>query len=275
MRPRREIVLRQGVLAERYWRDLWEYRELFYLFAWRDIAARYKQTVLGVLWALIQPLTTLVVFSIIFGRIAGLPSDGIPYPILVYTALLPWQFFATALTNCSNSMVTNANLVRKVYFPRLLVPAGSVMVALVDFAISFSVLALLMAWYGVIPGWQILFLPLFLLVAMAAAFSVGLWFATLNVQYRDFRYIVPFTVQLGVYISPVGFSSSLVPEHWRLLYSINPMVGVIDGFRWALLGQSGSIHWGGFAVSITVIALLMLGGLRLFRRLENSFADAI
>jgi lipopolysaccharide transport system permease protein len=232
-----ELIIEAGRTEKNYWQDIWRYRELFYFLAWRDILVRYKQTAIGIGWALIRPFLTMVVFTVVFGRLANLPSDGVPYPILVFAAMLPWQLFSTALSECSNSLIANANLLSKVYFPRLVVPTSAVVVSFVDFAISGIILVALMVWFAYVPSWRIVTLPLFTLIALAASLGVGLWMASLNVQYRDFRYIVPFLVQFGLYISPVGFSSSIVPEQWRLLYSLNPMVGVIDGFRWAILGK--------------------------------------
>lgn len=270
-----ELVIRAGHAESHYWKDLWRYRELFYFLAWRDILVRYKQTVIGVTWALIRPLLMLVVFTIIFGRIAKLPSGGVPYPILVFSAMLPWQFFANAVGESSNSLVGNMNLISKVYFPRLIVPAGSVIVALVDFLISFSILVGIMSWYKYSPCWRIVTLPFFTMMALFAALGIGLWMTTLNVKYRDFRYIVPFLVQLGLYVSPVGFSSNVIPAKWRLLYSLNPMVGVIDGFRWAILGVNDALYLPGFALSLLLIVLLFLSGIWYFRRMERVFADII
>ncbi|MBC1235994.1 ABC transporter permease [Nostoc sp. 2RC] len=271
-----ELIIEAGQTEQQYWKDLWRYRELFYFLSWRDILVRYKQTIIGMLWALIRPFLTMVVFSVIFGNLAKLPSEGTaPYPILVFAALLPWQFFASALTECSNSLIINANLISKVYFPRLIVPASSVIVSFVDFLVSGMILVGLMAWYNFIPSWQILSLPLFIAIAFAASLGVGLWLAALNVEYRDFRYIVPFIVQFGLYISPVGFSSSIVPEQWRLLYYLNPMVGVIDGFRWAILGGESKLYWTGFSLSLGLVALLLVSSIWYFRKVERTFADVI
>jgi lipopolysaccharide transport system permease protein len=241
----------------------------------RDILVRYKQTAIGIAWALIRPLLTMIVFTIVFGNLAQLPSGGAPYPILVFAAMLPWQFFANALTESSNSLITNANLISKVYFPRLIIPASAVIVSFVDFLISGFILLALMTWYIFVPDWRILTLPLFILIAFAAAIGAGLWLAALNVQYRDFRYIVPFIVQFGLYISPVGFSSSIVPENWRMLYSLNPMVGVIDGFRWAILGDSANFYLPGFVLSIGLVVILLISGIWYFRKMERFFADVI
>ncbi|MBD2521564.1 ABC transporter permease [Nostoc sp. FACHB-133] len=271
-----ELVIEAGRTEQQYWKDIWRYRELFYFLAWRDILVRYKQTVIGMLWALIRPFLTMIVFSVIFGSLAKLPSEGsAPYPILVFAALLPWQFFSNALSECSNSLISNANLISKVYFPRLIVPASSVIVSFVDFLVSAMILLGLMAWYNFVPNWRILSLPLFIGIAFAASLGVGLWLAALNVEYRDFRYIVPFIVQFGLYVSPVGFSSSIVPEQWRLLYYLNPMVGVIDGFRWAILGGESKLYWTGFTLSLGLVALLLVSGIWYFRKMERTFADVI
>ena len=269
------LVIEAGKTEKQYFKDIWRYRELFYFLAWRDILVRYKQTVIGVLWAIIRPFLTMIVFSIVFGGIAKLPSNGVPYPILVFSAMLPWQFFSNALSESSNSLIGNANMISKVYFPRLVIPTSSVITSFVDFLISFLILIILMIWYRFIPSWQIIVLPLFVLIAFCAAMGSGLWLSALNVKYRDFRYIVPFIVQFGLYISPVGFSSSIVPEKWRLIYSINPMVGVIDGFRWAIMGGNSSIYFPGFMVSISSVLILVVVGLLYFRKTEKNFADII
>ncbi|MEH2048717.1 ABC transporter permease [Nostoc sp.] len=270
-----ELVIEAGRTEQQYWKDIWRYRELFYFLAWRDILVRYKQTAIGIAWALIRPFLTMVVFSVVFGKLANLPSEGVPYPILVFSAMLPWQFFANSLSECSNSLIGNANLISKVYFPRLIVPTSAVVVSFVDFLISGMILLGLMAWYNFVPSWRILTLPLFIAIAFAASMGAGLWFASLNVKYRDFRYIVPFIVQFGLYISPVGFSSSLVPEQWRLLYSLNPIVGVIDGFRWAILGGESKLYLPGFLLSLGLVILLLVSGIWYFRKMERTFADVI
>lgn len=270
-----ELVLEAGRTERQYWQDLWRYQELLYFLAWRDILVRYKQTAIGIAWALIRPFLTMVVFTVVFGNLAKLPSEGAPYPILVFAAMLPWQFFANALSECSNSLISNANLISKVYFPRLIVPISSVIVSFVDFMVSGMIMLGLMAWYNFAPDWRILTLPLFIAVAFAASIGVGLWFAALNVEYRDFRYVVPFIVQFGLYISPVGFSSSVVPEKWRFLYSLNPMVGVIDGFRWAIIGGDTKIYWPGFMLSLVLVVLLLVSGIWYFRKMERTFADVI
>jgi lipopolysaccharide transport system permease protein len=269
-----ELVIEAGRSGRRYWADLWQYRELFYFLAWRDLLVRYKQTVVGVSWALIRPLMTMAVLTVVFGTFAKLPSD-VPYPLLVFSGVLPWQFFSTAVSDCGNSLLTNASLLSKVYFPRMAVPASSIITGLVDLMLSLGLLAIVMLWYHFWPGPRILLLPAFVLLVTAAAFGIGLWIAALMVTYRDFRFIVPFIVQFGLYISPVGFSSAVVPEEWRLLYSLNPMVAVIDGFRWALLGEAGPFYWSGFLLSTMTIVLLLVTGIRHFRAVERSFADVI
>ena len=270
-----KLVIEAGRAERQYWKDLWRYRELFYFLAWRDILVRYKQTAIGIAWALIRPFLTMIVFTVVFGTVAKLPSEGVPYPILVFAALLPWQFFANSLSECSTSLITNSNLISKVYFPRLIVPTSAVVVSFVDFMISGIILLGLMAWYNFVPSWRILTLPVFILVAFAAALGAGWWLAALNVQYRDFRFIVPFIVQFGLYISPVGFSSSVIPEKWRLLYSLNPMVGVIDGFRWAILGGGAQLDLPGFILSLGLVSLLLISGIWYFRKMERTFADVI
>jgi lipopolysaccharide transport system permease protein len=269
------LVIEAGRMERHYWKDLWRYRELFYFLAWRDILVRYKQTVIGVAWALIRPLLTMIVFVFVFGKLAKLPSEGVPYPILVFAALLPWQFFANAFTEAGNSLISNSNMISKVFFPRLVVPASAVIVGFVDFLISGIILVGLMVWYGFVPDWRILTLVLFIFIAFVAAMGAGLWIAALNVKYRDFRYIIPFVVQFGLYVSPVGFSSTVVPEQWRLLYSINPMVGVIDGFRWAILGGNTQLYWPGLLLSLFLVLVILVTGISYFRKTEKSFADII
>jgi len=267
------LVIEAGKTEQQYFRDLWRYRELFWFLAWRDILVRYKQTVFGVLWAVLRPFLTMVVFTVVFGKIAKLPSQGVPYPILVFTAMLPWQFFSNAFSEASNSLIGNANLLTKVYFPRIIMPTSTIIVSLVDFFISFAILIVLMVFYKYAPSWNILTLPIFILLAFLTAMGAGLYVAALNVKYRDFRYIVPFVVQFGLYLSPVGFSSNVVPEQWRLLYSFNPMVGVIDGFRWAVLGQS--LNGTSFLLSIGMSIAFFMFGLWYFRKTEKTFADLI
>jgi lipopolysaccharide transport system permease protein len=270
-----ELIIEAGRRERNYWRDIFRYRELFYFLAWRDVLVRYKQTVIGVLWAVLRPLLTTVVFVFVFSRIAKLPAEGVPYPVMVFAAMLPWQLFSTSLSEGSNSLITNANLISKVYFPRLIVPASAVIVSFADFAISAGLLFLLMIFYHVWPTWYLLALPLFTVLALVASTGAGLWLAALNVEYRDFRYVVPFIAQFGLYVSPVGFSSSVVPDKWRLLYSLNPMVGVIDGFRWAISGGRSPIFVPGLLASIGIMSLLLLGGVWYFRRMERTFADVI
>ena len=254
--------------------ELWRYRELLVFQAVRDIRVRYKQTFLGALWAILQPVMTMVVFSVVFGRLMGVPSDGIPYPVFTYCALLPWQLFANGLTNSCNSLLLNTNVLTHVYMPRLILPLAAVFVSLIDFMIAFIVLGGMMAYYGIIPGWALITLPLFTLLALATALAVGLWLSALNVKYRDVRYTIPFMVQLWLFVSPVAYSSSLVPEKWQALYGINPMVGVVEGFRWALLGKT-SPPSSALIVSTLATVLLLVGGLFFFRRMEKTFADII
>ena len=269
-------VIEPGRQELNYWRDLWRYRELFYVLAWRDVAVRYKQTVIGAAWAVIRPFLTMVIFTVVFGRIAKLPSDGTaPYPLMVFAGMLPWTFFSTALSDASGSLIGNSNLISKVYFPRLIVPSATVVVAFVDFLISFTILVGMMVWYRFLPGWQLALLPLFILLAAIASIGPALWMTALNVKYRDFRYVIPFVVQLGLYVSPVGFSSQVVPEQWRMLYSLNPMVGVIDGFRWCILGGQSELYLPGIMASIVVAAFFLWFGVRRFRKTEASFADLI
>ena len=269
------LILEAGRAERHYWRDLWRYRELFFFLAWRDILVRYKQTVIGIVWALGRPLITMLVFTLVFSKLAKLPSEGVPYPILVFAALLPWQFFSGAFIGAGDSLISNAGMISKVYVPRLVIPTSAVIVSFVDFLISGIILVGLMIWYGFAPSLRIFTLPLFILVAFAAAMGVGLWIAALNVKYRDFRIIVPFVVQFGLYISPVGFSSSIVPEQWRLLYSLNPMVGVIDGFRWAILGGNTQLYWPGILLSVSLVLVILVTGIIHFRKTEKTFADVI
>ncbi len=270
-----QFTIEAGRAEHHYWMDLWRYRELFYILAWRDIAVRYKQTIIGVLWAVLRPLLTMMIFVVVFGKIAKLPSEGVPYPIFVFAAMLPWTFFATAFSDASNSLIGNANLISKVYFPRLIIPASSVIVAGVDFLISFVILIGLMIWYQYIPDWHILTLPFFLLLAFFAALGAGLYIAALNVKYRDFRFVIPFITQLGLYISPVGFSTTIVPEKYQLLYYLNPMVAVIDGFRWAISGGKTAFNLTELSVSIVMVIFLCIIGIYHFRKTEKTFADVI
>jgi lipopolysaccharide transport system permease protein len=269
------LIIEAGRTESQYWRDLWRYRELFVFLAWRDLLVRYKQTVVGVAWSLIRPLLTMLVLTFVFGKIGQLPSGGAPYPLLVFCGMLPWQFFSTALSESGNSLITNSNLVSKVYFPRLVIPASSVITSFVDFLISAVFLGALMLWYQHVPPVSIVFLPFFVLLAFAASLGIGLWVAALMVEYRDFRFITPFIVQFGLYVSPVGFQSSVVPETYRLLYSLNPMVGVIDGFRWCVLGGEHTTGLPDVAMSVVGVGLLLFSGIWYFRRTERTFADVI
>lgn len=270
-----DLVIEPGRSEKNYWNDLWRFRELFIFMAWRDILVRYKQTAIGLSWSILRPVLTMIVFTVVFGRIAKLPSEGVPYPILVYSALLPWQFFSTSFSDASASLVGNSNMLTKLYFPRLIIPVSSIIVNLIDFFISFIILIVLMMWYNFVPGWTILCLPLFLFLAFVASLSVGLYVAALNVKYRDFKYVIPFVVQFGLYISPVGFSSNVVPQKWKLLYSVNPMVGIIDGFRWSILGGKSQIYVPGLLLSLGVITVLLFLSIRYFRKTEKTFADII
>ncbi|MDD5693638.1 MAG: ABC transporter permease [Patescibacteria group bacterium] len=270
------LIIEPGRTEKNYWADLWRYRELFIILAWRDISVRYKQTIIGILWAIIRPFLTMVVFTVIFGRIAKLPSDGsAPYALMVFAAMLPWSLFSNALSESSNSLIGNANLIGKVYFPRLIIPAATLVTAFIDFLISFVILIGMMIYYQFAPGWHMLLLPFFIILALLASLGPGLWITALNVKYRDFRYIIPFVVQFGLYISPVGFSSKIVPEQWRLLYNLNPMVGVIDGFRWCILGGNSPIYLPGFLLSLVIIAFFLWLGVTRFRKMEKTFADLI
>jgi lipopolysaccharide transport system permease protein len=269
-----ELVLEAGRASRHYWGDLWRYRELLGFLAWRDIKVRYKQTTLGVLWALIQPAVTLAVFTFIFGKLAGMPSGNVPYPLLVLCGLLPWQLFAAAFSNASGSLVANTHLISKVYFPRLIVPLSSVAVALIDFCVVLLLLAALCAWWQFVPDWRIVLLPLFILLTLVTAIGTGLWLTALTVKYRDFRFVVPFLLQVGLFLSPVGFSTTNLPT-WRALYSFNPMVGAIDGFRWCLLRGEPALDAANLAISTCMALLLLVSGLWYFRRTERTFADVI
>jgi lipopolysaccharide transport system permease protein len=269
-----ELVIEAGASEKNYWKDIWNFRELFYILSWRDIKVRYKQTVIGAAWSIIRPVLTTIIFTVIFSRVAKLTSPGeAPYALMVFAGMLPWQFFANALSEASNSLISNTNLITKVYFPRMIVPASSVITSLVDLGISFIILIVIFFVYRFIPPVKILFIPIFIIIAFIAAFGVGLYITALNVKYRDFRYIIPFIIQFGLYITPVGFSSTMVPQKWKLLFSINPMVGVIDGFRWCILGEPLDIP--SLLVSVTVALLSLWIGIRYFRRTEKSFADNI
>jgi lipopolysaccharide transport system permease protein len=277
----REDIAQQELLIEpnrpalHYWRDVWRYRELFWFLVWRDILVRYKQTVIGIAWSVIRPLATMLAFTVVFGLLAKLPSGGVPYPLLVFAAMLPWNFCANALSESSGSLIGNANLLTKVYFPRIIIPVSSIIVSLIDFAISLVIMAGIMMWYGYMPDWRIVTVPIFLLLAFLPIAGAGLWFSSLNVKYRDFRYVVPFMLQFGLYVSPVGFSSGIVPEKWQLLYALNPMVGVIDGFRWALLKGSVELNWPGVVLSTSLSMALLVSGIWFFRKTERVLADVI
>jgi lipopolysaccharide transport system permease protein len=272
----RVTILEAGRAERNYWLDIWHYRELFAILAWRDVTVRYKQTVIGIAWALLRPFLTMVVFTIVFGKVAKLPTEGdVPYPVLVFVGLLPWFLFSSVLAEASNSLVGNSNLISKVYFPRIIVPTSAAVVALVDFAINLVMLFLVMAWFRFMPDWRVVFLPFFIALAVLASLGPALLLTALNVKYRDFRYIVPFIVQFGLYVSPVGFSSATVPESWRFWYSLNPVVGIIDGFRWCLLGGQSHLYIPGFLLSLAVVSVLTILGIHYFRRTERTFADLL
>jgi lipopolysaccharide transport system permease protein len=269
-----KLVIEAGKVNRQYFKDLLTYRELFLLLAWRDILVRYKQTIIGVTWSVLRPLLTMIVFTIVFGRLAKMPSEGVAYPILVFAAMLPWQFFSNTVNEGGNSLISNANMISKVYFPRIIIPTTAMIVSLIDFLISILILSTLMVWYQHVPTWRVVFLPLFLGLAAIAALGITYLISALNVKYRDFRHVLPFIIQFGLYISPVGFSSSVVPDKWRLIYSLNPLVGVIDGFRWAIIGNT-PMYWPGFFLSVGLAVLLLAIGFGFFRRMEREFADVI
>lgn len=270
------LIIEPGRADKNYWADLWRYRDLFLILAWRDVAVQYKQTAIGIAWAIIKPVLTIIIFTVIFGRLAHLPSDGsTPYPLLVFSGLLPWTLFASCLSEASNSLLGNEKLISKVYFPRLIVPAATMMTPLIDFLISFVLFLMLMIFYRFPPSWHILFVPVLVLLVLLASLGPGLWLTAMNVKFRDFRYIIPFIIQFGLYISPVGFSGSVVPQEWRMIYSLNPMAGLIDAFRWACLGGQSPLYLPGFLLSITVILLLLGLGIYQFRKMEKTFADLI
>jgi lipopolysaccharide transport system permease protein len=272
----RIIVLKSGSADRHYWTDVWHYRELFAILAWRDVAVRYKQTVIGIAWAVVRPFLTMVIFTVVFSRLAKLPSDGAtPYPILVFAGMLPWFLFASILGEASTSLVNNAGLVGKVYFPRIIIPSSAAVVALVDFGVNLVLLFALMLWFGFWPDWKIVFLPGFVVLAVLASLGPAFFITALNVKYRDFRYIIPFIMQFGLYLSPVGFSSAVVPERWRLVYSLNPVVGIIDGFRWCLLGGESALYVPGFLISLGIVAVFLWFGIGFFRRTERTFADLL
>lgn len=269
-----DLIIEPHRTEKNYWKDLWRYRELFYILSWRDIKVRYKQTVIGALWSIIRPLLTTIVFTIVFSRIAKLENPGgAPYALMVFCAMVPWHFFSNALSESSNSLIGNANLITKVYFPRMIIPASSVITSLVDLVISLIILIGMFLWFGFTPSWHIIFFPLFVILAFLCSFGIGLYLTAVNVKYRDFRYIIPFIVQFGLYITPVGFSSNIIPEKWKMWYALNPMVGIIDGFRWCFLGDP--MHWYSFWVSVTVISIFVWLGIYYFRKMERTFADNI
>lgn len=270
-----ETIIEPNRPSLHYWSDILRYRELFWFLVWRDILVRYKQTVIGVAWSIIRPFITMIVFTMVFGLLAKLPSEGVPYPLLVFAAMLPWNFFANALSESSVSLIGNANMLTKIYFPRIIIPVSSIIVSLIDFVISLLIMAGIMFWYGYLPDWRVATLPIFLLLAFLPVAGAGLWFSSLNVKYRDFRYVVPFILQFGLYASPVGFASSIVPENWRFLYALNPMVGVIDGFRWALLRGTVELYWPGVVISAVLSLTLLISGLWFFRKTERILADVI
>lgn len=270
-----QLLIEAERIEQQYWRDLWHYRELFFFLAWRDLLVRYKQTVVGVSWSIIRPLLTMLILTVIFGKLSKMPSGGSPYPLLVLCGMLPWNFFSTAISDSGNSMVANSSLISKIYFPRLIIGVSSVITSFVDFLISALLMVGLMFWYRFVPPVSALLLPLFTLLALSASVGIGLWIAALMVKYRDFRFIVPFIVQFGLYLSPVGFKSSIVPDRFRLLYSLNPMVGIIDGFRWSLLGGQNSLYLPALTISIIEVAAILISGVLYFRRTERTFADVI
>jgi lipopolysaccharide transport system permease protein len=269
----KEVILEPGGNSRRYWLDLWDFRNLLFFLSWRDLAVRYRQTIFGALWALIQPLTTMVAFTLVFGKIAQLPSDGVPYHLFVYAASLPWLFFATCLTSVSNAMITNAALMRKVYFPRLLAPLSAIAVSVVDFFISFTLLITLVWVAGLPISWRIIFIPFFLALAGFSALSLGLLFSALNVRFRDFRFLLPFALQLGVYLTPVGFATSVIPEQWLPIIALNPMVAIVEGFRWCLFGTAPTLGLEHYAINVVLIGLIFWGGFIYFRREEARFTD--
>ncbi len=284
MRPRRgdpdggtmpELIIEPRKRVSHIWREIWLYRELLFFITWRDLIVRYKQTVIGIAWSIARPVITMVVLTVVFGKLAKLPSGDVPYPLMVYAAMLPWQFFSGTFSVSANSLTSNANMISKTYFPRIILPATAMLTSLVDFLIAFSIYILMMVWYGMWPDWRIAVLPLLMILAAMASLGAGLWVAALNVTYRDFAIVVPFIMQFGLYVSPVGFSSAVVPEQWRLLYSLNPMVGVIDGFRWALLGGETRLYMPGFLLSSCLTILIFCFGVRFFHKFERTFADII
>lgn len=271
-----KIVIEPHTSEKNYWNDLWRYRELFYILSWRDLKVRYKQTSIGIIWAFVRPLLTMLIFTAVFGRVAGMKTVGTaPYALMVFAGLLPWQFFSTAFFSASDSLIVNSNLLTKVYFPRLIVPTSSVITSFVDFLISFAILILLMVYYKYSPDWKILILPFFIFLVFLQSFGIGLYLAALNVKFRDFRYVIPFVVQIGLYVSPIGFSSSVIPEKWKLLYYLNPMVSMIDGFRWCIITDMSSPFNAYFLMSLGVTLIILIFAVYKFRKMEKTFADII
>ena len=269
------IVIESGKIHRQYIKDLWIYRELFLLLSWRDILVRYKQTVIGVAWSILRPLLTMIVFTIVFGKLAKMPSDGMPYSVMVFAAMLPWQFFSNTLSEGGNSLINNEKLISKVYFPRIIIPTTSMIVSLIDFLISLGLLFILMIFTGFLPSWKIIFMPVFLIQAIIISLGLTFFISAMNVKYRDFRYVLPFIIQFGLYISPVGFSSSIVPEKWRILYYLNPMAGIIDSFRWCISGSTNNLYLTGWGVSLFVTIIFFIIGVAYFRNAEREFADII
>lgn len=269
------LVIEAGRPEARYWRDLWDYRGLISILAWRDIFVRYKQTVLGIAWVVLRPLVTIVIFTVVFGKLAGLPSGDVPYALMVFAGLIPWQFFTGAFGGASESLVANANMLSKIYFPRLVFPVSAIIVSVIDLVISLAVLAGVMAYYRFVPDWRVLCLPAFILLALLLASGVGLWAGALNVRYRDFRHLILFVIQFGLYVSPIGFSRTIIPENWQLIYSLNPMVGIIEGFRWSLLSGSTELYLPSLYLSVGTTAVLLGTGLWYFRATERSFVDVV
>lgn len=270
-----DLIIEPEKNIKKYWSELWSYRELFYFFAWRDLVVRYKQTTIGIAWSVIRPLLTMIIFTIVFGKLVNLDNNSLPYPIIIFSALLPWQLFSTSISESSNSIVSNANIISKIYFPRVIIPTSSLIVSIVDFFISFILLILIMIFYNFYPSWRITFLPIFIFLVLLTSLGTGLLLSALTVKYRDFRYITPFIIQLGLYISPVGFSSDLIPEKWKLFYYINPIVGIIDGFRWSICGNKLILYIPGFILSIFISIFMFIIGLWYFRKTERTFADII
>jgi lipopolysaccharide transport system permease protein len=271
-----KIIIEPHKTSRGYWSEIYEYRELLFFFVWRDVLVRYKQTSIGILWAVLRPVSTMIVFTFVFGKVAGLPTEGsAPYALLVFSGILPWQLFSGAVQTGADSLISNAQMISKVYVPKLIFPMIGAATACLDFLIALGVYFVLMAYHQIMPDWRLLTLPVFILFAIIASLAISFFVSALNVFYRDFRYIIPFLLQLGFYISPIGYSVTVVPEKWRLLYSINPMVGVIDGFRWALLGQDVTFYWPGLAISSGIVFCMLWIGLKTFRSMESTFADKV